>query len=112
MRALRRSVAILTFPPPVLTACLSCSWVHGYPWRCPLPQRRQNTNDGVLVPRGVFFDSKLFGALNGSWDPNSPLAGATINGTDNNGSRSLNARVIQMVITRNATLAQSWKILA
>ena len=64
-----------------------------------------------MITRGVFFDSKLFGALNGTWSDTSPLAGATINGNTNNGSAHLNARVIQMVITRNATLAQSWKIL-
>ncbi len=69
--------------------------------------------NNVIVPRGVFFDSKLFASLNASaYDPNSPLAGANVNGNDNKGTASLNARVIQMVITKNATLAQAWSILS
>ncbi len=68
--------------------------------------------NNVIVPRGVFFDSKLFASLNASaYDPDSPLAGANVNGNDNKGTASLNARVIQMVITKNATLAQAWKVL-
>jgi len=27
-------VLVLSRSPPVLTACLTCGWVHGYPWRC------------------------------------------------------------------------------
>jgi len=42
----------LASEPDVLTACLACGWVHGFPWRCPTGQRsavvptfrRQNAN--------------------------------------------------------------------
>ena len=50
------------------TTALSDDGVHGLMWFLA-------AKNGVLVPRGVFFDSELFGALNGSWDPNSPQIG-------------------------------------
>ena len=69
-------------------------------------------SNNVLLPRGVFFDSKLFQNLNDTTQMTSgPLAGATVHGNDNKGSAHLNARVIQMVITKNATLAQASQIL-
>ena len=69
-------------------------------------------SNNVIVPRGVFFDSELFGALNSTYyDPSSPLAGATIHGNDNPGTASLNSRVIQMVIAKNATLWEASRIL-
>ncbi len=37
--------------------------------------------NSVVVPRGVFYSSDLFQAMNGSWDPDSPLSNATIHGT-------------------------------
>ena len=84
---------------------LAADSVRGLPWFL-------HGSNNVLIPRGVFFDSKLFASLNASsYDPNSPLAGANVNGNDNKGTASLNARVIQMVITKNATLAQASQIL-
>src|SRR2546426_8048601 len=67
--------------------------------------------NNVLIPRGVFYDSKLYAGLNGTFDGNSPFAGATAYGNSNNLSSNLNSRVIQMVITKNLTLAQAWGIL-
>ncbi len=67
--------------------------------------------NNVLIPRGVFYESKLYGTLNGSYDGNSPIAGATAYGNTNNLSSNLNSRVIQMVIAKNLTLAQAWGIL-
>jgi len=65
----------------------------------------------VVIPRGVFFQSKMLESLNGSWDPNSPLAGAGLYVDPNLTPAHLNARVVQMVITKNLTLDQAWKLL-
>jgi len=67
--------------------------------------------NNVLIPRGVFYDSKLYAGLNGTFDGNSPFAGATAYGNSNTLSSNLNSRVIQMVIAKNLTLAQAWGIL-
>ena len=64
--------------------------------------------NNVLIPRGVFYDSKLYASLNGTFDGNSPFAGATAYGNSNNLSSNLNSRVIQLVIAKNLTLAQAW----
>ncbi len=68
-------------------------------------------SNSVVIPRGVFYGSELFQAMNGSWDTSSPLSNATIHGNSNNLSSSLNSRVIQMVIAKNLTLAEAWGIL-
>jgi len=84
---------------------LAADGVRGLPWFL-------HGSNNVIVPRGVFFDSKLYASLNASsYDSTSPLAGANVHGNDNKGTAHLNARVIQMVITRNATLAQASQIL-
>ncbi len=63
------------------------------------------------MPRGVFYESKLYGGLNGSFNDGAPFAGATAYGNSNTLSSNLNSRVIQMVIAKNLTLAQAWGIL-
>ena len=67
--------------------------------------------NNLLIPRGIFYDSKLYGGLNGSYSASAPLAGATAYGNLNSLSSNLNSRVIQMVIAKNLTLAQAWGIL-
>jgi len=89
--------------PPTIIGCLSCGWVHGHPWRCAARSSRQSTN-GVLLRRRVFFDSKLFAALNGTWNEGSPLAGATVYGNSNTDPAHLSARVIQLAIEKNLTV--------
>ncbi len=68
-------------------------------------------SNNLLIPRGVFYDSKMYVGLNGSFDATSPLKGAVVNGNDNTLSSNLNSRVIQLVITKNVTLADAWRIL-
>ena len=58
----------------------------------------------------MFDDSKLYAGLNGTFDGNSPFAGATAYGNSNTLSSNLNSRVIQLVITKNVTLADAWSI--
>ena len=65
----------------------------------------------LVTPRGVFYESKMYQGLNGSYDSKSPLAGAVVNGNDNTLASNLNSRVIQLVITKNVTLADAWRIL-
>ena len=67
--------------------------------------------NNLLIPRGIFYDSKLYGGLNGSYTASAPFAGATAYGNSNNLSSNLNSRVIQLVIAKNLTLAQAWGIL-
>ena len=67
--------------------------------------------NNVLIPRGVFYDSKLYAGLNGTFDGNSPFAGATAYGNSNTLSSNLNSRVIQLVIDKNLTLADAYRIL-
>jgi len=67
--------------------------------------------NNVIVPWGVFYESTLYGSLNGSFDGNSPFAGATACGNSNTLSSNLNSRVIQMVIAKNLTLADASGIL-
>jgi len=68
-------------------------------------------SNNLLIPRGVFYDSKLYQGLNGSFDSKSPLKDAVVNGNDNTLASNLNGRVIQLVITKNVTLADAWRIL-
>ena len=60
----------------------------------------------------MFYGSKLYGKLNEtSLDTNAPFAGATADGNSNTIASNLNSRVIQLVITKNVTLADAWRIL-
>ena len=72
-----------------------------------------NDANNVIIPRGVFYDSKLYGKLSGTFSgvDNGPLEDATVYGNSNTLSSNLNSRVIQMVIAKNLTLAQAWGIL-
>src|SRR5437867_15496 len=70
-----------------------------------------NGANNLVIPRGTFYDSKMYGQLNGSFSSSNPLADATAYGNSNTLSSNLNSRVIQMVITKNLTLAQAWGIL-
>ena len=71
-----------------------------------------NGANNIIVPRGVFYGSKLYGKLNEtSLDTNAPFAGATADGNSNTIASNLNSRVIQLVITKNVTLADAWRIL-
>src|SRR3989442_12945751 len=66
--------------------------------------------NNVIIPRGIFYDSKLYSTLNGSYSASAPFAGATAYGNSNNLSSNLNSRVIQLVVVKNLTLAQAWGI--
>src|SRR5437867_3236166 len=70
-----------------------------------------NGANNLVIPRGTFYDSKMYGQLNGSFSSSNPLADATAYGNSNTLASNLNSRVIQMVITKNLTLAQAWGIL-
>jgi len=35
-----------------------------------------NGANNLLIPRGIFYDSKLYAGLNGSYSPSAPFAGA------------------------------------
>ena len=63
-----------------------------------------------LIGRSPLRES-LYSNLTGSYRASAPFAGATAYGNSNNLSSNLNSRVIQMVITKNLTLAQAWGIL-
>ena len=70
-------------------------------------------SNSIIVPRGVLYDSKLFAKMT---DPSSdlmtgPLAGATVHANTNGGSAHLNSRVIQMVIDKNLTLEDAYRLL-
>src|SRR3989449_6518909 len=83
---------------------LSDDSIHGLVWFL-------NGANNLVIPRGIFYDSKLYAGLNGTFDGNSPFAGATAYGNTNSLPTNLNRRVIQMVIVKNLTLAQAWGIL-
>src|SRR5437867_3692001 len=70
-----------------------------------------NGANNLVIPRGTFYDSKMYGQLNGSFSSSNPLADATAYGNSNTLASNLNSRVIQMVIAKNLTLAQAWGIL-
>src|SRR5437867_1123770 len=70
-----------------------------------------NGANNLVIPRGTFYDSKMYGQLNGSFSSSNPLADATAYGNSNTLPSNLNGRVIQMVIAKNLTLAQAWGIL-
>ena len=63
--------------------------------------------NSVVIPRGVFYGSKMYASLDGSWSgfntTDQPLKGAVVNGSSNALSSNLNSRVIQMVIAKNLT---------
>src|SRR2546422_3410731 len=71
----------------------------------------------VIGPRcdyGVFYDSLLFKQMTNASSSNimnGPLAGANVHANNNNLSSNLNSRVIQMVIDKNLTLADAYRIL-
>jgi len=63
--------------------------------------------NGIVVPRGLFFQSQFFSNLNTtSFSGSSPIVGSTVMGNDNPGE--LNARTIQQLIAANLTLAAAW----
>ena len=72
-------------------------------------------SNSVVIPRGVFYGSKMYKQLNDSAtnfsNANSPLTDAKVYGNSNTLSSNLNSRVTQMVIAKNVTLAQAWGIL-
>src|SRR2546425_1826031 len=66
----------------------------------------------MLVPRGVFYASKLSANRNETaLDPAAPFSGGTAYGNTNTLASYLNSRVIQLVIAKNLTLADAWRIL-
>jgi hypothetical protein len=63
--------------------------------------------NGIVVPRGLFFQSQFFSNLNTTtFSQSSPVVGSTVMGNDNPGE--LNARTIQQLIAANLTLAAAW----
>ncbi|TLZ59106.1 MAG: LamG domain-containing protein, partial [Methanobacteriota archaeon] len=48
-------------------------------------------SNSLLIPRGVFYDSKMYKGLNCSFDSNSPLKDAIVNGNSNTLSSNLNS---------------------
>jgi len=61
--------------------------------------------NGIVVPRGLFFQSQFFSNLNTtSFSYLSPLIGSIVMGNDN--PLELNARTIQQLIAANLTLAE------
>lgn len=86
-----------------MTARLSCRWVHELPWMSTALAATKKPPDGannLLTPRGLFFESELYEALNASWSDfnttDNPLSNATVYGNDNTVGASVNAQVIQM----------------
>lgn len=61
--------------------------------------------NAIIIPRGVYYQSKLFKILNGSFDDvdNTPLEGATMIGHDNTNYSNLNSKVIQLIIQQNTS---------
>jgi hypothetical protein len=71
-------------------------------------------SNSLIVPRGVFYDSLLFKQMSNASSAdimNGPLAGANVHANSNNLSSNLNSRVIQMVIDKNLTLADAYRLL-
>ena len=86
---------------------LSQDAVHGLMWFL-------KGSNSVIVPRGVFYDSLLFKQMTNASSAdimNGPLAGANVHANNNNLSSNLNSRVIQMVIDKNLTLADAYRLL-
>jgi len=63
--------------------------------------------NGIVVPRGLFFQSQFFANLNTtSFSYSSPIVGSTAIGNSN--PLDLHARTIQQLIAANLTLAAAW----
>ena len=134
--------AMLELPSgPLLTACLSCSWVHEFPGKCPRssetwrklreeytanlpggfprrgvtasPPRCFHGTNALIVPRGIYYDTAFHKLLNDTWAnaSSSPLVGATVIGNEAGNARGLNARVAQLLVSHNVTAAQAESLL-
>ena len=73
----------------------------------------QGWANSILIPRGLFYDSKLFAKMTNTNSDlmSGPLAGATIRANTNPASAHLNMRVIQMAIVKNITLQDAYRLL-
>jgi len=72
-----------------------------------------NGMNAIIVPRGIYFDTKFHKLLNDTWAgvQNSALVGATVIGNDDTNSRALNAKVVQMIVSHNVTAVKAKELL-